>query len=221
MEKLLAIFAIVLILSACDNGEQTEYLSETENNILTMNNYSDSPPLEEVEELNCLTEGDENMGIYEMCWVEAMNTQRGQDLFQDLLVSYNSVFFSDFGSFPDLLFARDVTFGAVKEGLERALIPISSRTITHGIEYTYDLSPFAEAAGLQRATWWENSERFTNLLNDFHDAFGRWFSLNPYENPGETSPIGIDDLERAVRRSIEDGVDYVSRAILSGEFTED
>jgi len=206
MKKLAIIFGVLLILVACELEEGSEHLFKTASDTLVQDDSNDLPPLEDEEggELNCLTEAEEEMDIYEMCWFEVSNTQRGRDLIE----AYNEIFRVEFGPFPDHLVARDVTFGELKEGLEEALTPIE---VPHSRRHSYDIIPFVEAAGIQRIAWWITSERYRNIQSDYRAAFGRGIQI-VYED-GTVFPITIDELEDLVRRSIEDGVDHVREVI--------
>ena len=237
--KLIFIIGMLILLTSCQNNreiiEPSDYQISSE--IVEPSDYESSSeveepsdyendtdyeglsnePLDEIDEdevSSCvqLIEGDEEMNIYDICWRDVIDTEEGRrvnDLYRELART----------DLPRHHMSNNITLGELKESIERSLETCEIEVLEIGDEIVIcDSGPFLEVAGIQPAIMWARSERYRTLASEYRAFTGGELLLD--EEPGRFSPITIDDLERAIRRSIEDGVNYVDRAILHGEFVD-
>jgi len=155
-------------------------------------------------------EGDEEVSIYDRCWRDVWRTPEGRAFEQRYLEEVGRAFpGSLFGS----SFTKNPTFGEIKAAFETVL---TTCELNEWERRVCDTTAILEVGGVRIASWWQGTERLNNLQEEFTPiSRGPFFWLDE-----DYTDITIDDLERAVRRSLEDGVDYATEAIRNGEFID-
>ena len=210
---------VLMLLTSCQSPTNYEANSCAEL-LETTENEDDDKNEEEVGEeiVMYAIEEEEDLCVYDRPWMEVIRTEEGKEverLYRELR--------GELASLPRHEMAQTVTLGELKDGIERSIetrIKVVSAT---GREwYEFDLGPFLEAAGIELVIFWGQTERFRNLEEKVQVHFNVQIEHLIFGDSPEAgfSRITIDDLERAIRRSIEDGVNYVGRAIKDGEFVE-
>jgi len=163
-------------------------------------------------------EGDEEVRIYDKCWSDVYRTPEGRAFIERYMEETRI-------AFPGGRFTRrDVTFGEIKEAFDQVL---ETCKLDAWEQQVCDTTAILEVGGVRIARWWQGTERMNYLLDKACDIFagggiGDGALLTFFEESLETdiSDITINDLERAVRRSVEDGVDYILEALRNDEFID-